>query len=73
MVAEKGTQLLAISMTNNTTITSDAEQHLPNLQPMADIVSDKRADRTIAIDKEAFLERGRIMHLRTGQVAHSFT
>jgi len=60
-------------MTNNTTQASYAEQHLPNLQAMADIVVDKRTDRTIAIDKEACLERGRIEHLRTGQVAHSFT
>ena len=67
------THIGGISMTNNTTNPSYAEQHLPNLQAMADIVSDKRADRTIAIDKEAFLERGRIEHLRTGQVAHSFT
>lgn len=60
-------------MTNNTTQEAYAVQHLPNLQAMADIVSDKRTDRTIAIDKEAFLEQGRIEHLRTGQVPQSFT
>ncbi|MEK9697877.1 MAG: hypothetical protein VW270_19065 [Candidatus Poseidoniales archaeon] len=60
-------------MTNNTTQASYADQHLPNLQAMADIVADKRTDRTIAIDKETFLTQGRIEHLRTGQVASDFT
>ena len=60
-------------MTNNTTQASYADQHLPNLQAMADIVVDKRTDRTIAIDKETFLTQGRIEHLRTGQVAQEFT
>jgi len=60
-------------MTNNTTQASYADQHLPNLQAMADIVADKRTDRTIAIDKETFLTQGRIEHLRTGQVAQEFT
>lgn len=60
-------------MTNDTTQASYADQHLPNLQAMADIVVDKRTDRTIAIDKETFLTQGRIEHLRTGQVAQEFT
>ena len=59
-------------MTNNTTQEAYAVQHLPTLQVMADIVNDKRTDRTIAIDKEAFLTQGRIEHLRQGQ-AQEFT